>query len=362
MADQPDRESQTEEPTEKRLSDAIDKGKVPFSRETVTFGSLLALAVVLHYLAPWSAAHLLETLRGLLISAGELSLSDREAATGLIVVLGSMLAVAVLPVLGMLAAGSVISSLAQNVPSAAAERVTPRLSRISPTAGFHRIFGKAGLLEFGKSLVKLCCVFAVAATLVWQDTGAFLASIRIDPALLPGRTLAMVAAIVIALCIVSLLAAVADLAWSRFRWRRDLRMSRQDIKEEMKQAEGDPHIKSRIRSIARQMSSRRMLDKLPTATMVVVNPTHYAVALRYERSEAPAPVVVAKGVDFLALRIRETATLHDIPVIENKSLARALYDSVDVDAQIPPEFYRAVAEIIHFITSRRRPVVPVRHH
>lgn len=137
-------------------------------------------------------------------------------------------------------------------------------------------------------------------------------------------------------------------------------MTRQEIKEEVKQAEGDPHVKQRIRTIARQLSSRRMLTKLPTATMVVVNPTHYAVALRYDKGEALTPTVVAKGVDFLAQKIREIAKEHDIPVIENKPLARSLYDTVNLDAEIPPEFYRAVAEIIHFINTRRRPQVPVR--
>ena len=185
--------------------------------------------------------------------------------------------------------------------------------------------------------------------------GDFVSALQMDPLVLPQRVNAMVTGIVVPLCLFSLLLALFDITWSRLKWRRDLRMTRHDIKEEMKQAEGDPHIKARIRAIARQRSSRRMLDKLPRATMVIVNPTHYAVALRYAREESGAPIVIAKGVDFLALRIREIAAVHDIPLIEDQPLARSLYGAVEIGAQIPPEFYRAVAEILHYL-SRRRPV------
>ena len=131
-------------------------------------------------------------------------------------------------------------------------------------------------------------------------------------------------------------------------------MTPDEVRREMKESEGDPLLKARIRNIARQRSSRSMLQNLPTASMVITNPTHYAVALRYDRSEGGAPVVVAKGVDHLALRIREIAAEHAVPLVENRPLARGLYEQVDVDQQIPPEFYRAVAEIIHYLNSRGR--------
>lgn len=360
MAETPDRENQTEEPTAKRMADAVEKGNVPFSRETVTFGSLLALVLVLDFMVPSLAPRLVEPLRSLLIDSGERALSDREAVIRLLAELGGALGLVLLPLLAMLAAGPVIGALVQNVPSAAVERITPRVSRISLTAGLRRSYGKAGLIEFLKSVVKLTLVFAIAGMMIWQEAGSFTVAHRLDPAGLPGRILDWLADIVLAFCLVALLGAAVDLAWSRFRWRRELRMSRQELKDEIKEAEGNPQVRARIRSLLRQMSSRRMLDRLPRATMVVVNPTHYAVALRYERAETPAPVVVAKGVDHLALRIREIAATHDIPVIENRPLARALYEAVETDQQIPPEFYRAVAEIIHFINSRRRPAVPVR--
>ena len=179
----------------------------------------------------------------------------------------------------------------------------------------------------------------------------FVAGFATDPALLPSLLRDLASDALLPLLILSLLLALADLVWSRFRWRRDLRMTKQEVKEEMKEAEGNPFIKGRIRGLARQRSSRRMLEKLPEASMVITNPTHYAVALRYRREEGGAPVVIAKGVDHMARKIREIATENQIPLIENRPLARSLYDQVEIDAQIPPEFYRAVAEIIHYLNN-----------
>jgi len=158
----------------------------------------------------------------------------------------------------------------------------------------------------------------------------------------------------IPLLILSLILAIADLVLSRLRWRRDLRMTRQEVRDEMKESDGDPFFKSRIRTLARQRNSRRMLDALPQASMVITNPTHYAVALRYQREDGGAPVVIAKGVDHMARKIREIASAHEVPLVENKPLARSLYDQVEIDTQIPPEFYRAVAEIIHYLNNTKR--------
>ena len=158
----------------------------------------------------------------------------------------------------------------------------------------------------------------------------------------------------------TLAVASADLAWSRVRWRRDNRMSKQELKEELKQAEGDRMIKARLRSLRLDRSRKRMLSAVPRATMVVANPTHYAVAMRYVRSEGGAPLVVAKGADLIALKIRAIAEAHDIPVVEDKPLARSLYAAVEVDRPIPADFYRAVAEIVHLIQQRKDGMGPPR--
>jgi flagellar biosynthetic protein FlhB len=243
----------------------------------------------------------------------------------------------------------------QNPPSAALDRVMPKLNRISIGSGWKRLFGRTGWIEFAKSCLKLVAVSAVVTLTVKAQFGTMAGALHAEPSQVPAMLKGMSVSVLMALAVLSLLLAAVDLAWSRVKWRRDLRMTHREIAEEFKQAEGDPHIKARIRSIGRRRSSRRMLEKLRSATMVITNPTHYAVALRYARDDRGAPAVVAKGVDFMALKIREKAAEFDVPVIENKPLARALYDKVEVDRQIPPEFYRAVAEIIHYLHNRQRP-------
>lgn len=356
MAETPDRESKTEEPTDKRLGEAFEKGNVPVSREAITFGSFASLLIVCVFFATWSAGHIGAELRGLLAISGDVRLEDREGVAVLGISLLGGVALGILPVVTVLAGGTVLASLLQNVPSVALERITPRLSRISPAAGWKRVFGRAGLVEFLKAVLKLMAVSLVTTLTVHHNAGEFLKALQTDPQLLMAMVVRLGVEIIAALCVISFLLALADLAWSRHKWRRELRMTKQEVKEEVKQAEGDPHLKARVRSVARQRSSRKMLAKLPQATVVITNPTHYAVALRYTRQDGSAPIVLAKGVDFLALKIREIAEGQNVPLIENRPLARALYDKVEIDCQIPPEFYRAVAEIIHFLHNRRRPV------
>jgi flagellar biosynthetic protein FlhB len=353
MAEEQDQDSKTEEPTEKRIADAISKGNVPLAREATLFGSIAAVLGAFLLLGNWSVSLLTGTLQEVMSGAGGMRLEDREAAARFITGVLVGVSAAVLPVMALVAAGTIIASLVQNVPSAAAERITPRLSRISLLAGWTRLFGKMGLMEFVKSAIKLTVVAAIIWITLKRDLPRFVSALSADPYLLPGLMLELATGILVPLLILALALAIADLVWSRFRWRRELRMTHHDVRQEMKEAEGDPLLKARIRHNARQRS-HRMLESLPTASMVITNPTHYAVALRYTRGEGGAPVVVAKGVDHLALRIREIATEHAVPLIENRPLARSLYDQVDIDEQIPPEFYRAVAEIIHYLNSRGR--------
>ena len=215
------------------------------------------------------------------------------------------------------------------------------------------MFGARGLVEFAKSLIKLAAVGCVAGAMLLSERGLLLTAMDDDPGVLPERILALAAKTVAAALVATLAVASADLVWSRILWRRDNRMSKHEVKEELKQSEGDPMVKARLRSLRLDRSRKRMLSAVPRATMVVVNPTHYAVAMRYVRSEAGAPMVLAKGVDLVALKIRAIAEAHDIPVVEDKPLARSLYEAVDVERPIPAEFYRAVAEIVHLIQKRK---------
>jgi flagellar biosynthetic protein FlhB len=199
----------------------------------------------------------------------------------------------------------------------------------------------------------VAAVGSVAGMTLIGEKAALLTAMDDDPGVLPDHILALAVKTIAAVLVATLTVASADLVWSRILWRRDNRMSRHEVKEELKQAEGDRMVKARLRSLRLDRSRKRMLSAVPRATMVVVNPTHYAVAMRYLRNEGGAPMVLAKGVDLVALKIRAIAAAHEIPVVEDKPLARSLYAAVEVERPIPAEFYRAVAEIVHMIQQRK---------
>ena len=180
-----------------------------------------------------------------------------------------------------------------------------------------------------------------------------------EPAALPALILDMATRVIATVAVATVVLVAADIVWSRVSWQRELRMTRQEVKDEMKQADGDPIVKARLRSLARDRLRKRMIAAVPRATLVVANPTHFAVALRYVREEGGAPLVVAKGQDLIALRIRDVAAEHGIPVIEDKALARSLYKTVEVDKMIPAEFYKAVAEIVFYVLGRQARTRPV---
>jgi flagellar biosynthetic protein FlhB len=215
------------------------------------------------------------------------------------------------------------------------------------------VFGLKGWTEFLKSVLKIGAVGVVVAMILARQRYFLAMAMFFDVAELPQRILNLCVSVMAAVLAATLVVAAADLAWARIHWRRDQRMSRYELKEELKQTEGDRLLKARLRSLRLDRSRKRMLAAVPKATMVVVNPTHYSVAMRYVRQEGGAPIVLAKGVDLIALKIREIAEEHFIPIIEDRPLARSLYDAVAIDCEIPPEFYRAVAEIVHLIQEKK---------
>src|SRR5271165_279925 len=353
MSGDVDPDDKTEEPTQKRLHDAMERGKVAFSREAPLFASLGAILVALIFVIPGRAETLLSALVGVIgdpagwrIERGE----DVLALAGAVVIASARF---LLPTVILLTAAGVIASVAQGTPRIAPQRVMPDASRISPRNGLRRIFGPRGWTEFLKSLIKLTAVVTVATMMLVGQKAVLLTAMDSDPGMLPQRVLDLCAKTIAAVLVATLAVAAADLAWSRMLWRRDHRMSKQELKDELRQAEGDRVLKARLRSLRLDRSRKRMLSAVPRATMVVVNPTHYAVAMRYVRAEGGAPMVIAKGADFIALKIRSIAEEHEIPVVEDRPLARSLYTAVEVDRPIPGEFYRAVAEIVHLIQQRK---------
>ncbi len=356
-----DPEDKTEEPTEKRLHDAVERGQTAFSREAPLFASLSAALIALIFVIPVRAAALLAHLIAIIDDPAGWRISRTEDVLALAGPLIASAAQFLGPVVVLLMTAGIIASLAQGAPRFVLARISPDASRLSPRSGFRRLFGMRGLVEFSKSLMKLIAVVAVAAMMLVGERAALLTAMDFDPEMLPEQILDLAVKTVSAVLVATLIVACADLVWSRVLWLRDNRMSKQELKDELRQAEGDRMVKARMRSLGLDRSRRRMLSAVPRATMVVANPTHYAVAMRYVRGEGGAPIVVAKGADLIALKIRAIAETHQIPIVEDKPLARSLYLAVDVERPIPTEFYRAVAEIVHLIQQRKATWAPAKH-
>jgi flagellar biosynthesis protein FlhB len=353
-------EDKTEEASEKKVRDSIEKGSIPVSREAATFASIIGILIVMGFLVKESAMRLFVTLVRLVDDPAGWSLGSSADAASLLGAISTEAFKFLLPPLLTLGLFGVIASVAQNAPRLAFDRIQPDLSRISLGAGWSRIFGMQGHVEFFKSLLKFGGISAVVLALLSSEQSTFTNAMFTEPNALPELILAMIMRLLAAVAIATVLLVAADTLWGRIKWRRDLRMTRQELKDEMKQSEGDPLMRAKLRSLRLDRSRRRMMANVPRATMVIANPTHYAIALRYVREEGGAPLVVAKGKDLIALKIREIAEQNQIPIVEDKALARSMYDSVEVDKMIPPELYRAVAEVVHFIYGKKAGKVTAR--
>jgi flagellar biosynthesis protein FlhB len=361
MSDEPDKESQTENATEKKLADSMERGDVPMSREVALVASLACILISLIFLLRSATQRLIAALILFLDGSGGMRFERSDDVMALLrVVLSEMLSF-LTPIIALLIVGGLVASMAQNAPRFVFERIQPDLGRLSLIKGFSRTFGPKGLTEFLKSLLKLVAVGAIVAMVLSGQRVSLVNAMFMDIGDLPELILSDAIRLISAVVVATFVIAAADVVWSRIHWRRDHRMSHYEIKEEIKQMEGDRMLKARLRSIRLDRSRRRMLDGVPKATMVIVNPTHYAVALRYVRSEGGVPMVVAKGQDLIALKIREIAEQNNIPLIEDKALARSLYEVVSVDSMIPAEFYRTIAEVIHLIQSKKSNWPIVRH-
>jgi flagellar biosynthetic protein FlhB len=228
------------------------------------------------------------------------------------------------------------------------ESLTPKFSKISPGAGLKRLLGKQAVANFAKGLFKLTALGAVMTAVLWPERHRLESFLMFDPSAIMGVTTSLTVQLMGAVVAMLAAVAIADYFFQYRQWYQRQRMSLQEIKDEFKQSEGDPHIKGKIRQLRQQRMKKRMMAAVPNASVVITNPTHYSVALRYD-SGMTAPVCVAKGVDNVAFKIREIARKHDIPLVENVPLARALHATVDIDEEIPVEHYHAVAEIIGYV-------------
>lgn len=356
MADDQDKDSKTEDASEKKIRDSVEKGQTPFSKETPILFSLIATLFVMSFFMTGRIGEAAQQLGAMLDQSKDYTFRDSGDLYWLIKRVWLVAGMAVLPLLLALVVAGITGSIAQNPPRLVGERIKPQMSRISLVKGWQRLFSVKGMVEFLKSIGKLIFAAILVAVVlhdivpqmmqgIYTDTGSFMAVVR-------GMLLKMIAAIIAAMTLI----ATADFFWSRYQWKEDLKMTKQEVKDEMKQSEGDPIVKARMRSVAQDRARKRMMGEVPKASLVIANPTHLAIALRYDPARDDAPVVVAKGADLIALRIREIAEQNGVPVFQNVELARAMYKNVSLDQIIPHEFFKAVAELISIIRRRANQV------
>ena len=352
MAQQTESESKTEEPTEKKIFDEYERGNIPISREASLFATSAATLLILVFLARNSLRSITFTLEQIANNPGGWALNAAPDAIALFTALAWDICRPLIPALAVLLAAGVASNSLQNAPRLALRRIQPDFARISLVSGWRRIFGSHGRTEILKSVGKLISITVVVWAVLRSQINTLTGAMLLEPDAIPELILMIATRLLMAVCVITVVLLAADLVWVRTLWRKDIRMTRQEIKDELKQAEGDPLRKARLRSLALDRRRKSMIAAVPRATLVIANPTHYAVALRYIKEEGGAPIVVSKGQDFIALKIREIAEQHSIPIIEDKSLARSMYNGVEVDRPIPSEFYKAVAEIIHILYAK----------
>lgn len=350
--DSQDDSSKTEDPTPRRLEEARKKGQVPLSREMNSWVMLLMATMLVLALSGPMVTSLGQGLRTYLEQAHALP----GVPGGLRSVLGGALLetlkILLLPFL-LLMAAAFLGPFLQIGPLFAPEAVKPDISKISPIKGWKRLFSTRALMEFAKGILKIGIVAVVAYILLRPFFDTIDHMVGMPVSVMMEEMKALVLRMLAGTLIVFLVVAVIDLLYQRMEHIKKMRMSRYDMKEEYRQTEGDPQIKAKLRQLRSEKAKQRMMANVPTADVVITNPTHYAVALKYDPDTMDAPLCVAKGMDQLALRIREVAKENNVSIIENRPLARALHDSVDVDEVIPTEHYRAVAEIISFVFRQK---------
>jgi len=354
MAEDTDNDSKTEEPSAKKLSDAKAKGDVAKSADVPQLASLIGAVAVILMAGGWLTRDLSAALVPFLAYAGQMDLSSGGA-----VIIARQAIMAALPplVLVMLttAVFGFIAHVAQTGFMMTPEKIKPDFKKLDLIKGMGRLFGIDGLVQFAKSALKFIATGIIAYFVLKPHASEVVNMVGMDPSHMIPASMKLATKLFFAVIMLLILTAGFDWFWQRQRFMTRMRMTLQEVKDEYKQSDGDPHIKAKRRQIQMQRSRQRMMQAVPKATVVVMNPTHYAVALKYEPGETPAPLCVAKGMDDLALKIRAVAEEHGVPVLEDAPLARALYATVEIDEEIPADHFEAVAKVIGFIMNGKKP-------
>jgi flagellar biosynthesis protein FlhB len=352
------RPEQTEKATPKRREESRKKGQVPRSTELAGSVSFLAIVLVVHaFFAPLMNG-LQSTFQGYFSRLGEQSqdLTFQSAATAFIQAGGGGVTIVLLVFVIAFVVG-IAANVAQFGFLFTTKSLKPNFGKLNPITGIQNIFGKRILVQLGKQLLKLFAVGVILVNEIGGNLSFFLTVGQSSPAAIVNLTMNLIYSIAWKFGVLLVIVGVLDYAYERWQLEQNMKMSKQEVKDEYRQAEGNPEAKSAMKKRQRETSRRRMMQAVPRATVVVTNPTHFAVALEWDETNMEAPVVIAKGADLMAKRIRELALQHRIPIMENPPLARTLYDRVEIDQAIPPNLYAGVAQVIAFVYKLKRKTI-----
>jgi flagellar biosynthetic protein FlhB len=346
--DSTDDAQKTEDPTPRRLEEARKRGQVIYSREVSSWVMLFVATVLVVAAGPGIMGDLRDAVKLYIGQAHALPVEGPGLKTLLTQLFLKVMGIVIIPFLVLMAAG-ILAGIAQTGPLFTFDPIKPDIGKISPMRGWQRLFSLKSIMEFVKGILKLVVVsvaglfvlmpyFGGVEHFVGQDINAALFDLRY-----------LFLKLMIAVLVVMFFIAVMDYMYQRHDFMSKMRMSKQELKEEYKQTEGDPHVKARLKQLREQKARQRMMQAVPEADVVITNPTHYAVALKYDTKEMAAPQMVAKGTDDVAGRIKAVAEENKVPIVENAPLARALYDSMEIEQTIPEEHFKAVAEVISYV-------------
>jgi len=352
MADEPEKSEKTEDPSSKKLDDAQKKGDVAKSQEVTNWFMIFGSALTFALIAPATASNLMGQLANVLANADRYQLGGAGTSAMLVSLVNTVFVTALLPLL-FLAIFAIAANLVQHKLVWSLDPIKPKLSKISPLAGFKRLFSMEALVNFVKGLLKLAVVGGAMFYALWGDRDKLDTLVGVDPWLILADFESMGIKIFISILAVVTIIAIADFMYQRQRFWEKQKMTVREVRDEYKNMEGDPKIKSRIRQLRADKSRQRMMAAVPEATVVITNPTHFAVALKYDK-DMSVPVCVAKGADNIALHIRKLARENDVAIVENPPLARALYTSVEINESIPAEHFRAVAQVIGYVMGLKQ--------
>lgn len=348
MADDREDSQKTEEPTQKRLDEARKRGQVVNSREVANWLMLTTIAIIVVALAPGIMGDVGKAMLPFIERPHTLSVGANGTIESPGLALLSMLTPMAVP-FGLLVIAALASGFLQHGFMISTESLKPKFEKISLRKGFRRQFSMHAFADFAKNLLKLSVVAGVCLIAVWPEVDTIDRLITMGVSGMLDELQTLIMRLMVGVCAILAAVAALDYFFQRFQHIKQLRMTREEVREEYRQTEGDPHVKARIRQLRQERARRRMMAAVPSADVVITNPTHYAVALKYDQNKMNAPRLVAKGSDLVAQRIREVAKENEIPIIENAPLARALYAAVDLDEEIPTEHYATVAEIIGYV-------------